>query len=143
MKGPPDFVNRRLMTEFGNMALVEDRTALEGGDVNIRLPGVRDGDMADRKVKPEVRVHCVRFSPTGENFACAATEGLFVYSQNAGIDGTFRPYRLEADSTPAAVKQRLAEGAWGPALVSALQLNEHTIIRECVEAVPSSDSELN
>ncbi|KAH9641191.1 hypothetical protein HF086_004578 [Spodoptera exigua] len=85
-----DFINRRLMTEFGNMALVEERGDLEGGDVNVRLPGVRDGDMADRRVKPEVRVHCVRFSPTGDSFAVAATEGLLIYSQNAGIDGTFR-----------------------------------------------------
>ncbi|VVC86957.1 unnamed protein product [Leptidea sinapis] len=37
-----------------------------------------------------VRVHCVRFSPTGDSFAVAATEGLLVYAQNAGIDGTFR-----------------------------------------------------
>ncbi|XP_063530228.1 periodic tryptophan protein 2 homolog [Cydia strobilella] len=137
-----DYINRRHLTEFGNMALVEDRTHLEGGDVAIRLPGVKEGDMADRNVKPEVRVHCLRFSPTGESFACAATEGLFLYSQNAGIDGTFRPYRLEADSTPGAVKQKLSERSWGPALVSALQLNEHSLIRECVEAVPSTDIEL-
>lgn len=37
------------------MALIEERTDLEGGNVNIRLPGVKSGDMADRKVKPEVR----------------------------------------------------------------------------------------
>lgn len=49
-----DVVNRRLLTEFGNMALVEQRGDLEGGNVNIRLPGVRQGDMADRKTKPEV-----------------------------------------------------------------------------------------
>lgn len=49
-----DFINRRFLTEFGNMALVESREELEGGDVNIRLPGVKAGDMADRKVKPEV-----------------------------------------------------------------------------------------
>ncbi|KAJ8724769.1 hypothetical protein PYW07_015729 [Mythimna separata] len=41
------------MTEFGNMALVEERGDLEGGDVNVRLPGVKEGDMADRRVKPE------------------------------------------------------------------------------------------
>ncbi|XP_063823658.1 periodic tryptophan protein 2 homolog [Ostrinia nubilalis] len=137
-----DFINRRLLTEFGNMALVEERTDLEGGDVSIRLPGVKQGDMADRKVKPEVRVHCVRFSPTGESFAVAATEGLLVYSQNAGLDGTFRPYRLEMGSTPSAVRDLLREKSWGLALVGSLQLNEHSIITECVEAVPPSDIEL-
>ncbi|CAH2210320.1 jg1823, partial [Pararge aegeria aegeria] len=49
-----DFVNRRFLTEFGNMALVENRDELEGGDVHLRLPGVKAGDMADRRVKPEV-----------------------------------------------------------------------------------------
>ncbi|XP_037297331.1 periodic tryptophan protein 2 homolog isoform X2 [Manduca sexta] len=137
-----DFINRRLLTEFGNMALVEERGDLEGGDVNIRLPGVAQGDMADRRVKPEVRVHCVRFSPTGESFAVAATEGLMIYSQFAGIDGTFRPYRLEASSTPYAVKQLLKEGAWGSALTGAVQLNELAIIQECVETVPPTDINL-
>ncbi|XP_075972567.1 periodic tryptophan protein 2 homolog [Anticarsia gemmatalis] len=137
-----DFINRRLMTEFGNMALVEERGDLEGGDVNVRLPGVKEGDMADRRVKPEVRVHCVRFSPTGDSFGVAATEGLLIYSQNAGIDGTFRPYRLESGSTPYAVKQLLSEGSWGAALIGALQLNEHTLIQQCVEAVPANDINL-
>ncbi|XP_047545989.1 periodic tryptophan protein 2 homolog [Vanessa atalanta] len=137
-----DFINRRFLTEFGNMALVEERTDFEGGDVNIRLPGVKSGDMADRRVKPEVRVHCVRFSPTGENFAVAATEGLLLYSQNAGLDGSFRPYRLETDSTPAAVRRRLAERSWGEALLAALQLNQHDLIQQCVEAVPPSDIQL-
>ncbi|CAF4949248.1 unnamed protein product [Pieris macdunnoughi] len=137
-----DFINRRFLTEFGNMALVEQRTELEGGDVSVRLPGVKAGDMADRKVKPEVRVHSIRFSPTGESFAVCATEGLLVYSQNAGLDGTFRPYRLETGSTPLAVRSLLEEKSWGLALVGALQLNEHNIIQECVEAVPSSDIEL-
>ncbi|XP_068627684.1 periodic tryptophan protein 2 homolog [Battus philenor] len=137
-----DVVNRRMLTEFGNMALVEERTELEGSDVRIRLPGVQAGDMAERNVKPEVRVHCIRFSPTGESFAVAATEGLLVYSQNAGIDGTFRPYRLETGSTPLAVKKLLEDGEWGNALVGALQLNEHKVIQECVEAVPCSDIEL-
>lgn len=53
------------MTEFGNMALVEKREPLEGGKVPLRLPGAKKGDMAARSFKPEVRVHCVQFSPTG------------------------------------------------------------------------------
>ncbi|XP_045534107.1 periodic tryptophan protein 2 homolog isoform X1 [Papilio machaon] len=137
-----DVVNRRLLSEFGNMALVEQRGELEGGDVSLRLPGVQAGDMAERNIKPEVRVQCVRFSPTGESFAVAATEGLLIYSQNAGLDGTFRPFRLETGSTPAAVKNLLEEGSWGRALLGALQLNEHHLIQQCVEAIPPADIEL-
>ena len=53
------------MTEFGNLALVEEREERQGGNVAIRLPGVRSGDMAARVFKPEVRVCCLQFSPTG------------------------------------------------------------------------------
>jgi len=52
------------MTEFGNRALIEHR---EDGNVSLRLPGVKSGDMASRRVKPEVRVLCLQFSPTGKN----------------------------------------------------------------------------
>lgn len=52
------------MSEFGNKALIEHR---ESGNVSLRLPGVKSGDMASRRVKPEVRVFCLQFSPTGRN----------------------------------------------------------------------------
>ena len=61
-----DIVNRRKMTEFGNIALVEDRETDDA--VALRLPGVRKGDMASRSFKPEVRVTQVRFAPTGTTF---------------------------------------------------------------------------
>jgi len=51
------------MTEFGNKALIEHR---DGKSVSLPLPGVRSGDMASRKFKREVRVFCLRFSPTGK-----------------------------------------------------------------------------
>lgn len=54
------------MTEFGNLALVEEREESEGGKVHLRLPGVRKGDMASRILKPEVRVYSLQFSPTGK-----------------------------------------------------------------------------
>jgi periodic tryptophan protein 2 len=42
------------MNEFGNIALVEERDEREGGNVVLKLPGVKKGDMAGRTVKPEV-----------------------------------------------------------------------------------------
>ena len=52
------------MTEFGSLSLVEEGHGDQSG-VDISLPGVRKGDMSLRHWKPEVRVACVRFSPTG------------------------------------------------------------------------------
>lgn len=36
------------------MALIEERELREGGNVAIKLPGVRSGDMSKRTIKPEV-----------------------------------------------------------------------------------------
>jgi periodic tryptophan protein 2 len=62
------------MTEFGNLALIEQR---EEGDVAIKLPGVRKGDMAARSFKPEVRVFSIRFSPTGEKLKTFALFSIY------------------------------------------------------------------
>ncbi|GLV37986.1 uncharacterized protein CBL_07783 [Carabus blaptoides fortunei] len=51
-----DFVNRRKMTEFGNLALVEEREQTEGGNVAVKLPGAKKGDMSARSVKPELGI---------------------------------------------------------------------------------------
>ena len=60
-----DIVNRKKMTDFGNIALVEEREDELHGAVSLRLPGVRSGDMASRSFKPEVRICQLQFSPTG------------------------------------------------------------------------------
>jgi periodic tryptophan protein 2 len=61
-----DIINRKKMTEFGNMALIEEREDSHNGPVALRLPGVRSGDMASRSFKPEVRVSHLQFSPNGK-----------------------------------------------------------------------------
>ena len=45
---------------------MEEREENEGGEVKLRLPGVKNGAMASRNIKPEVRVYSLQFSPTGE-----------------------------------------------------------------------------
>ena len=52
------------MTEFGSLAEVEEGQGEMNGK-DIALPGVRKGDMSSRHWKPEVRVSCIKFSPTG------------------------------------------------------------------------------
>nr|CAD7461075.1 unnamed protein product [Timema tahoe] len=122
-----DFINRRKMTEFGNLALVEERETGEGGKAVLRLPGVRRGDMAARAFKPEARLgrlyalepglvfdlfgRCPPFDcrvcvcSTGQAWAAATTEGLLVYALDPGL--VFDPFELELGVTPTSVRTTL------------------------------------
>ena len=60
-----EFLDRRKMTEWGSLALVDDGQGDELG-TPISLPGVKKGDISSRHWKPEVRVLNVQFSPTGK-----------------------------------------------------------------------------
>ncbi|XP_074096167.1 periodic tryptophan protein 2 homolog [Cotesia typhae] len=131
-----DFINRRKITEFGNLALIDERQ----DGVNIKLPGVKSGDMASRGTKPEVQVFQLQFSPTGLAWAAATTEGLLIYKVDSG--DMFDPFMLEINITPEAVKDKVHDQEFSQALMMALRLNEKDIIRFVVEAVPVDDVEL-
>ncbi|XP_058810769.1 periodic tryptophan protein 2 homolog [Phymastichus coffea] len=135
-----DFINRRKLTEFGNLGLVEERDEGEGGNVALRLPGARKGDMASRSIKPEIRVYSLQFSPTGQAWSAATTEGLLIYSLDVGL--VFDPFELEIGITPMTVKQTLKKGEYATAIMMALKLNEMALVREAVESVPRSDISL-
>ncbi|XP_028984892.1 PWP2 small subunit processome component [Betta splendens] len=128
-----EFLDRRKMTEFGSLALV-DEGAGDGDGVNISLPGVRKGDMSSRHFKPEIRVSSLRFSPTGRSWAATTTEGLLVYS----LDGSmvFDPYDLDLDVTPASICKQLRLQDWTSAIVLAFRLNEKALKEEVLETVP-------
>ncbi|RVE75066.1 hypothetical protein OJAV_G00013050 [Oryzias javanicus] len=128
-----EFLDRRKMTEFGSLALV-DEGAGDGDGVNISLPGVRKGDMSSRHFKPEIRVSSLRFSPTGRSWAATTTEGLLVYS----LDGSmvFDPYDLDLDVTPASIRKQLRLQEWTSAIVLAFRLNEKALKQEALETVP-------
>ncbi|KAK3923293.1 Periodic tryptophan protein 2-like protein [Frankliniella fusca] len=135
-----DFVNRRNMTEFGNLALVEEREEAEGGNVALKLPGVRSGDMASRNVKPEVRVFSLQFSPTGQAWSAVTTEGLLVYSLDMGL--VFDPFMLELGVTPESTRKTLKDCDYAKALMMAVKMNEQDLIREVVETIPVASVEL-
>ncbi|XP_043259582.1 periodic tryptophan protein 2 homolog [Colletes gigas] len=135
-----DIINRRYLSEFGNLALVEEREENEGGNVTLRLPGVKSGDMASRRMKPEVRVFSLQFSPTGQAWAAVTTEGLLIYSLDVGL--VFDPFQLELGITPETVKKTLDEKEYARALIMALKLNEKLLIKRVVENIPCMDIEL-
>ncbi|XP_036413031.1 PWP2 small subunit processome component [Colossoma macropomum] len=128
-----EFLDRRKMTEFGSLALV-DEGAGDGDGVELSLPGVRRGDMSSRHFKPEIRVASLRFSPTGRSWAAASTEGLLIYSLDASL--IFDPYDLDMDITPVSIRRQLKKKEWTSAIVLAFRLNETSLIREVLEAVP-------
>lgn len=128
-----EFLDRRKMTEFGSLALV-DEGAGDGDGVNISLPGVRRGDMSSRHFKPEIRVSSLRFSPTGRSWAATTTEGLLVYSLDGSL--VFDPYDLDLDVTPASIRKQLRLQEWASAIVLAFRLNEKALKQEVLETIP-------
>uniref|UniRef100_H3CZ41 PWP2 small subunit processome component n=1 Tax=Tetraodon nigroviridis TaxID=99883 RepID=H3CZ41_TETNG len=128
-----EFLDRRKMTEFGSLALVDDGD-VDGDGVHISLPGVRRGDMSSRHFRPEIRVSSLRFSPTGRSWAATTTEGLLIYS----LDGTmvFDPYDLDLDVTPLSIRQQLRRQEWASAIILAFRLNEKDLKQEVLETVP-------
>ncbi|XP_077370168.1 PWP2 small subunit processome component [Festucalex cinctus] len=128
-----EFLDRRKMTEFGSLALVDEGAGDKDG-VNISLPGVRRGDMSSRHFKPEIRVSSLRFSPTGRSWAATSTEGLLIYSLDGSL--VFDPYDLDLDVTPASIRKQLRLQEWAAAIVLAFRLNETALKQEVLETVP-------
>ncbi|XP_061215259.1 periodic tryptophan protein 2 homolog isoform X2 [Neopsephotus bourkii] len=131
-----EYLDRRKMTEFGSMALIDGGAGDEDG-VAIPLPGVKRGDMSYRHFKPEIRVTCLRFSPTGRSWAATTTEGLLIYSLDSGL--IFDPFELDIDVTPSNIRKTLHQKEYTKAIVMAFKLNEKKLIQEVIEAVPSDE----
>ncbi|NWY28743.1 PWP2 protein, partial [Pheucticus melanocephalus] len=90
-----------------------------------------------RHFKPEIRVTCVRFCPTGRSWAATTTEGLLLYSLDSGL--IFDPFELDIDVTPSNIHKTLSQKEYTMAIVMAFKLNEKKLIQEVIEAVPSSE----
>ncbi|XP_066476131.1 periodic tryptophan protein 2 homolog [Tiliqua scincoides] len=130
-----EYLDRRKMTEFGSMALIDEENRDDG--VAIPLPGVKRGDMSSRHFKPEIRVTCLRFSPTGRSWAATTTEGLLIYSLDAGL--VFDPFDLDIDITPSNVRKVLRQKEYTKAIVMAFRLNEKKLTQEVLETVPYNE----
>uniref|UniRef100_A0A452VNP3 PWP2 small subunit processome component n=1 Tax=Ursus maritimus TaxID=29073 RepID=A0A452VNP3_URSMA len=134
-----EFLNRRKMTEFGNLALIDQDAGVEDGVV-IPLPGVKKGDMSSRHFKPEIRVTSLRFSPTGRCWAATTTEGLLVYSLDAQM--LFDPFELDTGVTPARIRAALRQQDYTRAILMAFRLNERKLLQEALESVPWGEVEV-
>lgn len=106
----------------------------------LLLLGTQKNDVASRNYNPEVGVTCLQFSPNGQQFASATTEGLLIYSLDKGI--VFDPFQMSLEVTPKAARQLLDEQEYSAALIMALKLNEGNLIQEIVEQIPHIQIEL-
>ncbi|XP_051685245.2 periodic tryptophan protein 2 homolog [Oryctolagus cuniculus] len=134
-----EFLNRRKMTEFGNLALIDQDAGEEDG-VAVPLPGVKKGDMSSRHFKPEIRVTSLRFSPTGRCWAATTTEGLLLYSLDSQM--LFDPFELDTSVTPGRIREALHRREFTRAILMAFRLNEQKLVQEALEAVPWDEIEV-
>ncbi|XP_063413018.1 periodic tryptophan protein 2 homolog [Mytilus trossulus] len=134
--GMEEFLDKKKMTEWGSLSLVDQGEGDEQGQ-SLSLPGVKKGDMSSRHWKPEVRVSCIRFSPTGRSWAATTTEGMLIYSLDQNL--VFDPYDLEIEITPVNVRKKLFEKEYSTALILSFRLNESKLIQEVLESIPYSD----
>ncbi|KAB5575491.1 quinon protein alcohol dehydrogenase-like superfamily [Coniochaeta sp. 2T2.1] len=140
LSGTQEFLNSRLLTEAGPNSLID--TSGDASDPEDRrdtlLPGSKRGDPSARRKMPEVRVSGVAFSPTGNAFCAASTEGLLIYS----LDNTlqFDPFDLNMEITPASTLSVLQHDKdYLKALVMAFRLNEAGLIKRVFQAIPHAD----
>ena len=134
--GMEEFLDKKKMTEWGNLSLVDQGEGDEDGK-SLSLPGVKKGDMSSRHWKPEVRVSYIQFSPTGRAWAATTTEGMLVYSLDQNL--VFDPYDLEIEITPVNIKKTLDNKEYSTALILSFRLNENKLIQEVLESIPYSD----
>ncbi|GCB77078.1 hypothetical protein scyTo_0018424, partial [Scyliorhinus torazame] len=134
-----EFLDRRKMTEFGSLALIDDGAGDENGVV-ISLPGVKKGDMSSRHFKPEIRVTCLRFAPTGRSWAATSTEGLLIFSLDGSV--VFDPFDLDEDVTPSSVRHVLRQKEFTTAIMMAFRLNEDKLTLEVLESVPHEEIDI-
>ena len=143
LNGTLEFLNSSKMTEAGSLDLIDEDG--ENSDLEDRidntLPGSRKGgDLSTRKLRPEVRVTSVEFSPTATAFAAASTEGLLIYSVDDSV--FFDPFDLDVDVTPQSTIEALEEKEYLNALVMSFRLNEEYLVNKVYENIPLSEISL-
>lgn len=137
--GTQEFLNCSNLTEAGPAALLDD--GADASNVENRLdrtlPGATRSTASYMIGRPEIRVPAVAFSPAGNAFCAATTEGLLIYSLDNVLQ--FDPFDLDIMVTPSTTLQTLAEHDYVRAVVMAFRLNERPMIRKVYEGIPVAD----
>ncbi|KAI8911003.1 WD40-repeat-containing domain protein [Gorgonomyces haynaldii] len=142
LDGMNELLNSKDMTEAGPRALIDETGELSDLEDRIdrSLPGVQKGDPSLRRTRPEARTTCVRFAPSGRQWASSTTEGLLIYTLDNTIH--FDPFDLELDITPLTIKHTLNQKDYLKALVMSFRLGEKHLIEQVYHGIPVSDVSL-
>jgi len=160
LSGVETILNSKNMTEMGVSVKELDLSDSEADDADYKkrlkrirqatsLPGVNTGEAKDAYADRELHVWDIAFSADSLNFAAATTHGVFVYSADMGL-GTpgfargmggsepnqFAPQMLTRNVSAPAILKALESRDMSRAMVLALALNDHELLRKVYEAVP-------
>lgn len=139
-------LDSRKLTAAGNIDLLDaadDDELTPAQRMDRSLPGVQDGDRSKRSTLPMSRSTCIRFDPTGRNWAASTTSGLLIYSLDAArAAAQFDPFDLDLDLTPQGVREAAQDGEHLTALIGALRLGERGLLAEMYERIPARDIQL-
>jgi len=141
MEGILDYLNSRNYDSKENISkellLNGDEDSDKEDRVDRSLPGAKTGDFSDRNTPQVARTKCVKFSPTGQQWAAASTEGLLLYSLDEDL--TFDPTDLDMEVTESTVNKTIKNKEYTKGLTMALKLNENKLIIKALESTPISD----
>jgi len=143
LDGILDKLDSRRMTDAGkSMDLIEDELLDEHDDdienrLDTTLPGAQSGDFSSRRTRLAVRSKCVKFAPTGQQWAAATTDGLLLFSLDSTL--IFDPSELDMDITPANVRMAVEQEDYASALRMSLSLNQVELLQLVVESTPLHD----
>lgn len=142
LDGTLEQLNSKNMTDAGPLDLID--TQGENSDLEDRLdntlPGAQKGDASVRRVRPQIRVTDIQYSPTAPSFSVASTEGLLVYSIDTSVQ--FDPFDLDVDITVDACLEVLKEREYLKALILAFRLGEAQLLQRVYMSIPPADIEL-
>lgn len=136
LDGMLSFLNSKHMTDAGNKETIDDEDSASEGEntVDKSLPGAKKGEFSSRQKRVIMRTKCVRFSPTGLQWAAACAEGLLIYSLDDAMH--FDPTDLDLDVLPETVYACLERKEFARALAMSLRLNESELIAEVMDQTP-------
>lgn len=140
--GTLDYLGKVGVTDAGHRDLIDDDED-SSDERNVfrkrpeeALPGAKRS--ASKRLKNrEVWTKCVRFAPTGRQWAAASSDGLLVFSLDDAAD--FDPADLDVDVTPEAALAASDAGLHAKALLVALRLNEEAVMERVLHRVPPEE----